>query len=172
MSECASANRNSGSLKLFWIGVDPPEMALCLAIQEIGSKRCGDPMVDSKQNRLAKQVVELSIAFKMALSNKRKYPMAEFKSFVAAAKRYVEALGRTHSFIGKWSVRSADFGSFLRLNANKCQGKFFTRLIDWNVSFLLAMIHTSSGTSRQAFSVKPILLKPPLRETDKPANEA
>jgi hypothetical protein len=53
-----------------------------------------DPMVDSKQNRLAKDVVELSISFKMALSNKRKYPMAEFKSFVAAAKRYLEALGK------------------------------------------------------------------------------
>jgi hypothetical protein len=51
-------------------------------------------MVDSKQDRLAKEVLELSIAFKMALSNKRKYPMAEFKSFVAAAKRYIEALGK------------------------------------------------------------------------------
>src|SRR5262252_5968422 len=70
-------------------------MALCLAhSNESGSRRCGDPMVDSKQNRLAKDVVELSISFKMALSNKRKYPMAEFKSFVAAAKRYLEALGK------------------------------------------------------------------------------
>ena len=51
-------------------------------------------MVDSKQDRLAKEVVELSISFKMALSNKRKYPMAEFKSVVAAAKRYIEALGK------------------------------------------------------------------------------
>ena len=50
-------------------------------------------MVDSQQDRLAKEVVELSISFKMALSNKHKYPMAEFKSFVAVAKRYVEALG-------------------------------------------------------------------------------
>ena len=50
-------------------------------------------MVDSKQDRLAKEVVELSTSFKMALSNKRKYPLAEFKSFVAAAKRYIEALG-------------------------------------------------------------------------------
>src|SRR5262245_42260975 len=31
---------------------------------------------------------------KIALSNKRKYPMAEFKSFVAAAKCYIEALGK------------------------------------------------------------------------------
>ena len=51
-------------------------------------------MVDSKQDRLAKEVVELSTSFKLALSNKRKYPMAEFKSFVAAAKRYLEALGK------------------------------------------------------------------------------
>ena len=51
-------------------------------------------MVDSKQDRLAKDVVELSISFKMALSNKRKYPIAEFKSFVGAARRYLEALGK------------------------------------------------------------------------------
>jgi hypothetical protein len=51
-------------------------------------------MVDSKQDRLAKDVVELSISFKMALSNKRTYPMVEFKSFVAAAKRYIQALGK------------------------------------------------------------------------------
>ena len=51
-------------------------------------------MVDSKQDRLAKEVVELSISFKMALSNKRKYPMAEFNSFVAAARHYIEALGK------------------------------------------------------------------------------
>ena len=64
------------------------------ACGRLGSKGCGNPMVDSKQDRLAKEVVELSTAFKMALSNKRKYPMAEFKSFVAAAKRYIEALGK------------------------------------------------------------------------------
>ncbi len=58
-------------------------------------------MVDSKQDRLAKDVVELSVSFKMALSNKRKYPMAEFKSFVAGAKRYLRLWGRTHSFIGR-----------------------------------------------------------------------
>ena len=51
-------------------------------------------MVDSKQDRLAKEVVELSISFKMALSNKRKYPMAEFKWFVEAAKRFIEGLGK------------------------------------------------------------------------------
>ena len=51
-------------------------------------------MVDSKQDRLAKEVVELSTSFKMALSNKGKDPMAEFKSFVAAAKRYIEVLGK------------------------------------------------------------------------------
>src|SRR2546422_11442328 len=30
----------------------------------------------------------------MALSNKRKYPAAEFTSFVASARRYVESIGR------------------------------------------------------------------------------
>src|SRR5215471_2910360 len=59
------------------------------ACKRLGSRGCGNPMVESKQDRLANEVVELSTSFKMALSNKRKYPMAEFKSFAAAAKRYI-----------------------------------------------------------------------------------
>jgi hypothetical protein len=62
------------------------------AFRRPDQRGCGVPMVDSKQDRLAKEVVELSISFKMALSNKRKYPLTEFNSFVVAAKRYIEAL--------------------------------------------------------------------------------
>ena len=123
-------------------------------------------MVDSKQDRLAKEVIELSISFKMALSNKRKYPMAEFKSFVAAAKRYVEALGKD-ALIHREVVSAINgLREFLETERKQVPGKFSRKLIDWNVSFLLPMIHTSRGTSRQAFSVKPILLKPHLRETN------
>jgi len=123
-------------------------------------------MVDSKQDLLAKDVVELSISFKMALSNKRKYPMVEFKSFLPLPSVTSKRLEKTHSFIARSSVRSADFGNSSRLNASACQEKFYTKLIDWNVSFFLAMTHTSRKTSRRVFSVKPIFPKPHLRSAD------
>ena len=47
-----------------------------------------------EKNRLAEEVVELWVSFEMALSNKRKYPAAEFTSFVASARRYLESIGR------------------------------------------------------------------------------
>ena len=115
-------------------------------------------MVDSKQDRLAEEVVELSISFKMALSNKRKYPMAEFKSFVASAKRYVEALGKDPLIHREVVSAISGLREFLQTERKQVPGEVLYELIDWNVSFLLAMIHTSRGTSRQAFSVKPILL--------------
>ena len=49
-------------------------------------------MSNSEKDRLAEEVVELWVSFQMALSNKRKYPAAEFTSFVAGARRYVEAI--------------------------------------------------------------------------------
>jgi hypothetical protein len=49
---------------------------------------------NSEKNRLAEEVVELWVSFQMALSNKRKYPTAEFTSFVASARRYLGSIGR------------------------------------------------------------------------------
>jgi hypothetical protein len=101
-------------------------------------------MVDSKQDRLAKEVVELSISFKMALSNKRKYPMAEFKSFLAAAKRYVEALGKDPLIHREVVSAISGLREFLETERKQVPGEVLYD-IDWNVSFLLAMIHTSGG---------------------------
>jgi len=49
---------------------------------------------NSEKNRLAEEVVALWVSFQMALSNKRKYPAAEFTSFVASARRYLESIGQ------------------------------------------------------------------------------
>ena len=38
----------------------------------------------------SRQVTDLRITFDMALSNKRKYPVAEFKAFVQSARRSIE----------------------------------------------------------------------------------
>src|SRR5207302_11322864 len=39
---------------------------------------------------MARQTAELRAVFDMALSNKRKYPVKEFKAFVQSARRYIE----------------------------------------------------------------------------------
>ena len=44
----------------------------------------GESRSNSEKNRLAEEVLELLVSFQMALSNKRKYPVAEFTSFVAS----------------------------------------------------------------------------------------
>jgi hypothetical protein len=47
-------------------------------------------MAESEKDRIARQVGDLRITLNMALSNKRKYLMAEFKAFVQSARRYIE----------------------------------------------------------------------------------
>jgi hypothetical protein len=42
------------------------------------------------KDRIARQTANLRVTFDMALSNKRKYPVAEFKAFVQSARRYIE----------------------------------------------------------------------------------
>lgn len=37
-----------------------------------------------------RQIADLRVTFEMALSNKRKYPVAEFKAFVQSTRRYIE----------------------------------------------------------------------------------
>jgi hypothetical protein len=44
-------------------------------------------MAESEKDRIARQVADLRITFDTALSNKRKYPVAEFKAFVQSARR-------------------------------------------------------------------------------------
>jgi hypothetical protein len=43
-----------------------------------------------EKDRMASEVQERRIDFDMALSNKRKYPIAEFKAFWEAGRRYAE----------------------------------------------------------------------------------
>ncbi|MGH9633118.1 MAG: hypothetical protein ACRD7E_32845 [Bryobacteraceae bacterium] len=45
--------------------------------------------MDSEKDRAAHEVIEAKATFEMALSNKRKYPIDEFRVFVRATRRYV-----------------------------------------------------------------------------------
>ena len=47
-------------------------------------------MAESEKDRIARQTAELRVVFDMALSNKRKYPVKEFKAFVQSARRYIQ----------------------------------------------------------------------------------
>jgi hypothetical protein len=47
-------------------------------------------MAESEKDRIARRVSDLRVTFDMALSNKRKYPVAEFKAFVECTRRYIE----------------------------------------------------------------------------------
>jgi hypothetical protein len=44
-------------------------------------------MAESEKDRAARQVAGLRVTFEMVLSNKRKYPVAEFKAFVQSTRR-------------------------------------------------------------------------------------
>jgi hypothetical protein len=45
--------------------------------------------VNSEKDRAAQEVIDAKADFEMALSNKRKYPLDEFRVFVRAARRYI-----------------------------------------------------------------------------------
>ena len=43
-----------------------------------------------EKDRIARQTAQMRVTFDMALSNKRKYPVTEFKAFVESARRHIE----------------------------------------------------------------------------------
>jgi hypothetical protein len=45
--------------------------------------------VESEKDRAAHEVIEAKLTFDMALSNRRKYPVDEFRVFVRAVRRYI-----------------------------------------------------------------------------------
>src|SRR5262245_45810244 len=51
-------------------------------------------MPRSEKDRLAKEVLDRWVSFQMSLSNKHKYPAAEFTAFANSARHYVQAVGR------------------------------------------------------------------------------
>ncbi len=51
-------------------------------------------MPRSEKDRMAAEVQERRIDFNMALSDKRKYPIAQFKAFWEAGRRYAEMTKR------------------------------------------------------------------------------
>jgi hypothetical protein len=79
-------------------------------------------MTESEKDRLARQVADLRIAFELALSDKRKYPVRDFNAFVRSARRYIE-IAANDSMIHK-SVAQAVNGlrEFLQLERKRIPG--------------------------------------------------
>jgi len=47
-------------------------------------------MGESEKDELARQVADLRTTFELALSDKRRYPVQEFKAFVQGVRRYIQ----------------------------------------------------------------------------------
>jgi hypothetical protein len=53
-------------------------------------------MSEAERDRAANEVVECRVTFDLALSDKRKYSVQEFRAFVRAARRYMRLLATGH----------------------------------------------------------------------------
>ena len=107
-------------------------------------------MAKSEKDEAAKRVADLRATFDLALSDKRKYPMQEFRAFVQSVRRYIEVTAND-PMIHK-SVARAVNG--LR-NSWKWSGREFPpisclRQIDSNPSFSVVMILRLTGMNLRA----------------------
>jgi len=64
-------------------------------------------MPDSEKDTAAEKVAERRATFNIALSNKRKYPVQEFRAFVQAARRYI-AMTKNGPMIHKSAARGVN----------------------------------------------------------------
>ena len=79
-------------------------------------------MVESERDRLAKQVEDLRARFDDALSDKRKYPVQEFRAFVQSVRQYI-ALTANNPMIHKRVARPVNgLREFLELERKRIPG--------------------------------------------------
>jgi hypothetical protein len=81
-------------------------------------------------------------------SEKRKYPIQQFRAFSSAATRYAE-LTKSDSLIHRvLPPRSTDSSISWARNVNEFRAKFFVMLSVWSASFLEDMTRTSWATNQ------------------------
>jgi hypothetical protein len=79
-------------------------------------------MAGSEKDRIARQAADLRVTFDSALSDKRRYPIAEFKAFVQAHARYI-AITAGDPMIHKSVVRAVNgLREFLELERKRIPG--------------------------------------------------
>ena len=87
----------------------------------------------------------------MALSNKRKYPVAEFKAFVQSARRYIEIIAGD-PMIHKSVARAVNgLREFLEMERKRIPGDILFEADRRSASFSLATIRTSMAMSLPAY---------------------
>ena len=114
-------------------------------------------MPDSEKDRAANDVAGQRAIFGLALSDKRKYPVQEFRAFVQATRRYIE-ITQDHPLIHR-SVASAVNGlrEYLAVERKLVQGMFCLRRTGWNVSCSLATILPLRATNLRDFEWPPVV---------------
>ena len=79
-------------------------------------------MKDSEKEQLADQVAELRARFDSDLSDRRKYPVQEFRAFVEGARRYIE-ITADDAVVHKTVVRAVNgLREYLQLERKRVPG--------------------------------------------------
>lgn len=77
---------------------------------------------DSGKDQAAKRVAELRVTFDLALADKRKYPVQEFKAFVHGVQRYIE-MTQQDPMVHKSVVRAVNgLREFLEVERKRVPG--------------------------------------------------
>jgi hypothetical protein len=81
-------------------------------------------MAQSGKDRVAREVADLRITFDSAVSNKRKYPVAEFNAFVQSARRYIKITATDPMIHKERSAGSERTEGVLRSGTKADSGKY------------------------------------------------
>jgi hypothetical protein len=101
----------------------------------------------SDKDQLAREVADLRIAFDLALSDKRKYPVGEFNAFLESVRRYIKVTAGD-SMVHKSVVQAVNgLREFLQAERKRIPGISCLKPTDLNASFSMATILTSMATS-------------------------
>ena len=104
-------------------------------------------MAESEKDRLAKQVAELRIAFDLALSDKRKYPVTEFNAFVRSARDYIK-ITAGDAMVHESVVQAVNgLKAFLQVERSGFPEISCSKRTDLNASSLLATIQALMATN-------------------------
>ena len=104
-------------------------------------------MPDSEKDRAADEVAMRRATFDLALSNKRIYPVQEFRAFVQSARRYI-AMTKNDPMIHKSVARAVNgLREYLAVERRRIPGDVLFEAdlasIHWHRSFLLPSVLSS-----------------------------
>ncbi len=104
-------------------------------------------ITESEKDKIARQTADLRVTFDIALSNKRKYPMAEFKAFVQSARRYIE-ITAGDPMIDRSVVQAVNgLRESCKWNQGEFLERFYLRRTDWSAGSSLATTPASTAMS-------------------------